>query len=213
MTLTTTQQNLVNDNMGLAGQFRSMGDEAYSDALLALCKAAATYNPDSGFKFSTYAMTVIRRDVNRGFGRNNQTPQYIGAHVDAYLNLMAQGLTDCEIREVMGATLPVNNGTGQVAFETVSTYANLEVGSLDIPDDNGKSQDVADYRGAESAIDVTAFLDCLDARQRDVIESRYGIRNGQPQTLQVIADRLGVTKERVRQIEKSAISTMQFVAK
>ena len=49
------------------------------------------------------------------------------------------------------------------------------------------------------------FPDCLDPRAKQVIEMRYGINGGKSETLQKIADSLGVSRERVRQIEKRAL--------
>jgi len=49
------------------------------------------------------------------------------------------------------------------------------------------------------------FPDCLDPRARQIIEMRYGINGGKIETLQKIANSLGVSRERIRQIEKKAI--------
>jgi RNA polymerase primary sigma factor len=52
---------------------------------------------------------------------------------------------------------------------------------------------------------LNKFPDCLDQRARQIIEMRYGIHGGKSETLQKIADSLGVSRERIRQIEKKAI--------
>ena len=49
------------------------------------------------------------------------------------------------------------------------------------------------------------FPDCLEPRERQVVEMRYGIHGGKSETLQKIADSLGVSRERIRQIDKRAL--------
>jgi hypothetical protein len=56
---------------------------------------------------------------------------------------------------------------------------------------------------------VVSFTACLDERQRGVLHARYGLGNQEPQTLQAIGDRLGITRERVRQIEAAALAALR----
>ena len=59
---------------------------------------------------------------------------------------------------------------------------------------------------------IEALLNQLNARERDVLENRFGIK-GQKQTLRVIAERLGVSHQRVRQIETHALNKLNLLAK
>ena len=60
---------------------------------------------------------------------------------------------------------------------------------------------------------VAKILDCLDERERGIIERRYGLgRGSEPQTLQEIGEELGVSKERVRQLETRALAKLREVA-
>lgn len=60
---------------------------------------------------------------------------------------------------------------------------------------------------------LSEYLDLLDEREMDVIASRFGLNNKKAETLKAIGERLGMTRERVRQIEKEAIQTMQLHAR
>lgn len=199
MQLTAKQQKLVEDNMGLAGQFAKYGEDVAQNAFLGLCRAAVDFD-DEVAKFSTYATWWIKSFVNRAMS-TNKIPEYIKADCRKYSQLKMSGMTDCEIREAMGNP---NN------FDNIATYANVELSSLDAPDLHGNSRDVADYRESDESPDIAVFLNRLDGRDREIIEMRFGIVC-EPMTLQEIADHYGLTRERVRQIEAKALDKMRQI--
>ncbi|MCA8986258.1 MAG: sigma-70 family RNA polymerase sigma factor, partial [Planctomycetaceae bacterium] len=60
---------------------------------------------------------------------------------------------------------------------------------------------------------IMSILDQLDVRERDIIKHRYGLNTGtEPETLEQVGNRFGVTKERIRQIESRALSKLKKIA-
>ncbi len=57
--------------------------------------------------------------------------------------------------------------------------------------------------------EIRRALACLSARESRIVELRYGLRDGQPLTLQDVAERFGLTRERIRQIEKEALAKLR----
>jgi RNA polymerase nonessential primary-like sigma factor len=101
---------------------------------------------------------------------------------------------------------------------------NDQIRSLDQPLESGSDQTlgevIADEQGddphetfasSESVTLLLAWVDMLPERQRQVIERRYGLRGGEPETLEAIAADLQLTRERVRQIQGEALTRLQGI--
>ena len=98
--------------------------------------------------------------------------------------------------------------------------------SLDQPLENGSDQTLAElvpdeqgddphesFANTESVKLLLAWVDMLPERQRQVIERRYGLRGGEPETLEAIAGDLQLTRERVRQIQGEALARLQGIVR
>ena len=191
---------------------------------LGLLRAIDKFQYRRGFKFSTYATFWIRQAITRAIADTGRTVR-LPAHVVDVLNRVAAA------RRVLVAALGRDPTLGELAARTripenkIAHALRSDTGltSLDagIADDGaGLGEFLADAsagspeehllrREAESR--VRRSLSSLGVREREVLELRFGLRNAHGQTLQEIADRLGVTRERVRQIEQQALARLRRV--
>jgi RNA polymerase nonessential primary-like sigma factor len=89
-------------------------------------------------------------------------------------------------------------------------------------DRNDEEHTLGDFMADELAIDptgvmqnreveqlVTGWIETLTHREREVLEGRFGLHHREPETLEVLSDRLGLTRERVRQIQNEALSKLK----
>ena len=81
-----------------------------------------------------------------------------------------------------------------------------------VPDEQGDDPHES-FASSESVTLLLAWVDMLPERQRQVIERRYGLRDGEPETLEAIAADLQLTRERVRQIQAEALTRLQGIVR
>jgi RNA polymerase nonessential primary-like sigma factor len=193
---------------------------------LGLMHAIDKFEPERGFRFSTYATWWIRQSVDRALmyqGRAVRLPVNIVREVQHVLRarrllendavLVAQrpeGIRSDDIAGLLGIE----------ASEVDSLLAMAEVPrSLDASlDSQGDEQSLGDMLVDELTLGpehltlahevdqlLTGWVGTLSAREREIIESRFGLHDTEAQTLDVISIRLGMTKERVRQVQNEAL--------
>jgi RNA polymerase sigma factor (sigma-70 family) len=189
---------------------------------LGLMRAVDKFQYRRGFKFSTYATWWIRQAITRAIMDTGRTIR-LPAHVAEMLNRIAAArrtLTRSLGREPTVKELAVQT---RIPIEKVKKALGAEVplSSLDSPiaDDVVVGDLVPDRRALtpEAALiseDARRWagraLATLSGREREVLELRFGLRNSHGRTLQEVAERFGVTRERVRQIEKRALERMRL---
>jgi RNA polymerase primary sigma factor len=143
-------------------------DDLLSDGIMALIRAVEKFDYDRGFRFSTYATQVVRRN--------------------AYRNVMAR------------------------QKERTKVTTSLEEGNFDF-DDQDTQGGISPDRWNLLRSKLTALLDKLDRREKLIVRARFSLgSHRRVQTLQRIADSLGVSKERVRQLEKRALEKLRELA-
>jgi RNA polymerase primary sigma factor len=188
---------------------------------LGLIKAVDRFQYRRGFKFSTYAVWWIRQAISHAIVDTGRTIRLPAHMVDALKRVtVARRALETELGRA--PTVPELAARTRIAPEKVmlALKSAVPVGSLDVPvgDDVAFGELVPD-RGALSPEapllkdDVTVrarlALQSLHDRERQVLELRFGISNTRPHTLGEIGDRLGVSRERVRQIEKAALARLR----
>jgi RNA polymerase primary sigma factor len=189
---------------------------------LGLIKAVDKFQYRRGFKFSTYATWWIRQAITRAIidtGRTIRVP----AHVAGTLNKIAAARRT--LARSLGRDPTVTEIAALVKLPAAKVVlalgADVPLMSLDAPvaEDAVFGELVADPQALTPEVTllhqdarrrVAAALTSLTAREREVLELRFGLRNAHGQTLQEVADRFGVTKERIRQIEKRALQRLRL---
>jgi RNA polymerase nonessential primary-like sigma factor len=194
---------------------------------LGLMHAAEKYNPELGFRFSTYATWWIRQTIERAImnqGRTIRLPVYLLKELNSCWQAMHE----------LSKTLDHDPTIEEIAaklkkpIEEIRQLLDLskDVSSLDEPisEEEGKTvyEMVADevnddpwhsleHSSLDEAIDSS--LDDLELKQRAIIMRRFGLRGHERCTLDEVGAQLGLTRERVRQIQITAMRRLQKVMK
>ena len=229
----SARQTLIERNLRLvvsvARHYTNRGlalPDLIEEGNLGLIHALEKFDPERGFRFTTYATWWIRQSIERAVMNQSRTIR-LPAHVVKELNLVLRALRHLESHAPPAGRDATLEDVAHLLGKSVADVERLlryheQPLSLDAPLDRDPELTVGEGVADEAAISpelllhesalersVAEWLSELPERQRRVVERRYGLNNCTVATLDDLARELGVTRERVRQIQGEALEKLR----
>ncbi|MBU2765374.1 MAG: sigma-70 family RNA polymerase sigma factor [Acidithiobacillus ferrivorans] len=204
----------------VARGYRNKGlsqEDLLQEGYMGLLRAADRFREGLGTRFSSYATWWIREAMQRALIRSRfiRLPDYLAKSLHAYLQRGEEKDSDLDVRrEQRREALGVRESTMRAL-----DFADIRVFSLDEEMSDGPSrieQVSGDIAGPDNEYDRDAIckalrghLTELNEKQREVMVFRYGMHGDAPMTLEAVAERMGVSREAVRQLQVRALSRLR----
>ncbi len=190
---------------------------------IGLMKGVERFDSNKGAKLSTYASLWIKQAIRRALSNQSKT---IRLPVHVFDKMTHIRRAEVKLREMLDReptdeevadNLGLNTRRIRQYREAARTPVSLD-SPISIDDSTSISEHVADANAAAPFDEIVKHNDSelmrevlatLDARESRILSMRFGLDNGRPKTLEEVGERLGVTRERIRQIQEQALQKIR----
>ena len=226
------RESLINSNLrfvvSVAKKFRGQGiplEDLINEGNIGLMTAVDKFEPEKGYHFISYAVWWVRqailkalaeqsRPVRLPLNRSNELIQIVRAKNELLKSGENSDPSAEDIAEKTGLERNLVKSLMDITREMISFDSPIkgdEEGDssyFDFVEDKSQTpeEDVVNHMMEK---DVRSLLGVLGDKERDIIEKRYGFNGREPMSLKAIGDEYNLTKERIRQIEKSALEKLR----
>ncbi|MFI6479085.1 RNA polymerase sigma factor RpoD/SigA [Nonomuraea sp. NPDC050663] len=224
------RERLIRSNLRLvvsaAKRFANRGLpllDVIQEGNLGLIRAVEKFDYARGYKFSTYAMWWIRQAIERGLNDKSRTvrlPVHVGEELTRLLRAERRLLVDLgreprpeELAEAVGRTAEQIAELRRFGQDTVSLDIAVgadgegSIGDLIVEEDGLHVQDFMEQRVLGDSI--RGWVERLPYREAYIVNARFGLAGRPVQTYREIGEHLGLTRERIRQLEKQALKRLR----
>ncbi len=222
------KDRLINANLRLvvsqARRYQGLGlamGDLVQEGTFGLIRAAEKFDWRKGFKFSTYATLWIRQSIQRGLANTSRSIR-LPVHIEQRERKLAR------VERELAAKMAHEPSDEEVAVAAEMTVADVialrearrTVTSLDVPVSDDSDSSMGDFiasdrpgpseeaESSELERTVAAALRALPAAEREVVELRFGLRDGRQRTIEATSRELGVSRDRARQLEEAAMASL-----